>query len=331
MISSGAYDAARRKAAFLDRSEKGRILVMGSDRVAFLHGLLTNDIASLNPGQGCYAAYLTPQGRMITDVWVYVLDDKVLLTVGSDVKDTMLTRLDQLIFTEDVQVTDGDAAFAGMAIVGPDSARVVGTLVKSLPLEKISALPEHGSAAGEFLDGTPVLVIRITDTGEPGYDVLTDLPHASTLGPALTAQQIVRLDRASAEALRIESGVPRFHTDMDEETIPLEAGIESQAISMTKGCYVGQEVIVRILHRGHGRIARKLVGLLFDGAVAPEPHSPVLAGGREAGHVTSSVLSPSLDRAIAMAYVHRDLFEAGTRVTVAGMEGRVTSLPFERP
>src|SRR5262245_35066950 len=113
MISLGAYGSARLNAAFLDRLEKGRIIVSGSDCVAFLHGLLTNDISSLGPGQGCYATYLTPQGRMITDTWVYVLDDKVLLTVGSDVKNRMLTRLDQLIFTEDVQVADGDAAFGG--------------------------------------------------------------------------------------------------------------------------------------------------------------------------------------------------------------------------
>ena len=101
---------------------------------------------------------------------------------------------------------------------------------------------------------------------------------------------------------------------MDEETIPLEAGIESRAISLTKGCYVGQEVIIRVLHRGHGRVARKLVGLVFEGtAAAPAAGMPVEADGRDIGDVTSGALSPALERPIALAYVHRDFVEPGTR------------------
>ena len=105
----------------------------------------------------------------------------------------------------------------------------------------------------------------MTDTGEPGYDVFVDRAQADALSAALGAAGVVEADAATAEAIRIEAGVPLFHRDMDEETIPLEAGIESRAISFTKGCYVGQEVIIRVLHRGHGRVARKLVGLLVDG------------------------------------------------------------------
>src|SRR5204863_3141881 len=123
------------------------------------------------------------------------------------------------------------------------------------------------------------------------------------------------VDPATTEALRIEAGIPKFHRDMDEETIPLEAGIESRAISFTKGCYVGQEVIVRVLHRGHGRIARRLVGLTLEGDDVPQPGTKVQAAGREVGWMTSGVISPALHCPIALAYVQRDFIEPGTRVT----------------
>ena len=108
---------------------------------------------------------------------------------------------------------------------------------------------------------------RVTDTGEAGYDVYVEESHAGALQRALADAGVPAADAETAEAIRIEAGVPRFNRDMDEQTIPLEAGIEPRAISLTKGCYVGQEVIIRVLHRGHGRVARKLVGLAFDDAV----------------------------------------------------------------
>ena len=133
---------------------------------------------------------------------------------------------------------------------------------------------------------------------------------------ALDAAGAIELDQATAEAIRIESGVPLFGRDMDEETIPLEAGIESRAISFSKGCYVGQEVIIRVLHRGHGRVARKLVGLTLDGDQIPAAEDAVRSGDREIGRVTSSTASPARQRPIALAYVHRDFLEPGTQVTV---------------
>jgi folate-binding protein YgfZ len=136
------------------------------------------------------------------------------------------------------------------------------------------------------------------------------------------------LDQETAEALRIERGVPQFNRDMDQETIPLEAGIESRAISFSKGCYVGQEVIIRVLHRGHGRVARKLVGLLCDALPVPAPGATVTAAGRDIGHVTSSARSETLDKPIALAYLQRDFLEPGTAVSIDGQAAVVHQLPF---
>jgi tRNA-modifying protein YgfZ len=325
--SRAGYDAARRHAGLIDRPDQGRILVSGKDRGSYLHGLLTNDIAALQPGTGCYAAWLTPQGRMIADLRVFELGDVILLTVPHDVKDAVLAKLDQFVFTEDVQLGDVTDTFSSVAVVGPQAARVVADTIAGATVEALSAMPEHANRRVEF-EGQPAIVVRVADTGEPGFELFVPAAQREALDAALRGAGVVAVDAATAEVLRIEAGVPKFHQDMDEETIPLEAGIESRAISMTKGCYVGQEVIVRVLHRGHGRVARRLVGLTIDGEAAPPPRVSVEGGGREIGQVTSSALSPAIGRPVALAYVHRDFVTPGTEVSVAGTRAVVTALPF---
>jgi tRNA-modifying protein YgfZ len=326
-VSPKGYDAARRQSAFVDRSARGRIVVSGADRAQYLQGLLTNDIVALQAGHGCYAAYLTAHGRMITDLYLYELGDVLLLTLEGDVKDAVLAKFDQFIFSEDVQLGDVTDAFAQVAIVGPDAARVLSTLLTDVPAQVLSALPEHGNLRATW-HGGPAIVTRASDAGEAGFDLFVARAEFEALTSALAAAGAVALDEAAADVLRIEAGVPRFHRDMDEETLPLEAGIESRAISFTKGCYVGQEVVIRVLHRGHGRVVKKLVGLRLASGSPPESGAVVMSSAREAGHVTSSVMSPALGRAIALAYVHRDFIEAGTALTVGGDEAIVTALPF---
>jgi folate-binding protein YgfZ len=328
-MAASAYQAARRGAAFIDRSARGRLLVSGRDRASYLQGLLTNDIVALKAGEGCYTAYLTAQGRMIADMWVYELGDVILLSTAGEVKDVVLAKLDQFIFSEDVQLGDVTQTFSQIAVVGPESTRMVDGLVGGEHAERLAALSEHANIRAA-IEGQPAIVTRISDTGAPGFDLYVERAQAASVTARLMAAGAVEADRDTAEALRVEAGIPLFHRDMDEETIPLEAGIESRAISLTKGCYVGQEVIIRVLHRGHGRVAKKLVGLLIDDGSPPPPGSMVSAADRDVGHVTSSVVSPALGRPIALGYVHRDFTAPGTPVVVAGRPGAVAALPFVR-
>jgi len=323
MLSPRRYDLVRRHVASIDRSERGRIVVSGADRASYLQGLLTNDIEALRPGGGCYSAYLTAQGRMIADLWVYELGDLILLSLSGDLRTAVMARLEQFIFSEDVQLGDVTETFAQVAVVGPGAAALVTGLLDEAPSVALDALPEHGN-----LRSGDVIVTRVTDTGEPGFDVYVEREQADRLKERLRSAGAIEADAETAEALRIEAGVPLFHRDMDEETIPLEAGIEPRAISMTKGCYVGQEVIVRVLHRGHGRVAKKLVGLTIDGDLVPPAGEPVTSGERPAGEVTSSVRSPALGRPIALAYVQRDFTAPGTELLVGGTRAAVTALPF---
>ncbi len=318
-----AYQAARRQAAWIDRSSRGRIVVSGGDRASYLQGLLTNDIAALKAGTGCYAAYLTPQGRMISDLFVYEIGDVILLSLpDADAKNAVLAKLDQFIFSEDVQLGDVTDAFAQIAVVGPQAEGVVRTLVGG----DVPAV-EHASVRGDIVDGAAI-VTRVTDTGEPGFDLYIEQLRLPLLKKALEAAGVAEMDAGTAEVLRVEAGVPLFHRDMDEETIPLEAGIEGRAINRAKGCYVGQEVIVRVLDRGHGRVARKLVGLSVDGDSVPAPGTAVMSDGKRAGVVTSAVASPSLSRTIALAYLQRDALDAAAPLTVGGAGASVAPLPF---
>jgi tRNA-modifying protein YgfZ len=324
---SPAYSAARERAAYFRRPGRGRIVVSGRDRASYLQGLLTNDVVALGAGQGCYAAYLTPQGRMITDLWVYELGDVMLLSLPAAVKDAVLAKLDQFIFSEDVQLGDVSETFVGLVVVGPASAAVVADVL-GIDAATLSVLPEHGctrvTAAGE-----PVVVLRVTDTGEPGYELLAARERTTSIEAALRNRGLAPVDPEAAEALRIEAGVPVFGRDMDEDTIPLEAGIEPRAISFTKGCYVGQEVIIRVLHRGHGRVARRLVGLSFADDRIDPPGTPLRVAGTDVGSITSSVVSPALGRGIALGYVKRDHATPGTRVeTASGLGAEVVPVPF---
>jgi folate-binding protein YgfZ len=332
------YAVALERAIIADRSPRGIIGVKGRDRQTLLHNLLTNDIAGLRSGEGCYAAYLTPQGRLITDMRVAVLDDLVLVDVEPDVKDDLLQRFDQSIFAEDVRLEDL-SELSVIRIAGPDSATLLVSLVDGFPdwrrvsVPELSALAEYSNV--ELMSGEkPMVIVRDDTLGVPGFDVLLARDLGDRLRAAAEAQGIVRADSETLEVLRVEAGRPRFLVDMDRDTIPLEAGIESRAISMTKGCYPGQEVIIRVLHRGHGRVARRLVGLVVEGDAVPASGDAILKGSQQVGVVTSAVMSRAVEKPIALGYVRREEAEPGRSLAVDSGSGRleavVISLPFRR-
>jgi folate-binding protein YgfZ len=321
------YRAAREGLGLVERRGRGRIMVSGRDRGSYLQGLLTNDVAALKAGQGCYAAYLTAQGRMIADLHVYELGDVILLSVPAGARDTVLARLDQFVFSEDVQLGDVTDTFASVGLLGPDAARALEAIVGGVPETTIAGLPPNGNARATFA-GEPVIVLSLDDAGVAGFEVVIGVAQREAFERACRDAGAVDVPPETAEALRIEAGMPLFHRDMNEETIPLEAGIEARAISLTKGCYVGQEVIIRVLHRGHGRVARRLVGLVIDAASVPEAGAAVTSEGRDIGHVTSATLSPAVGKAIALAYLHRDFTAPGTRVMAGEMPAAVSALPF---
>jgi folate-binding protein YgfZ len=311
MSSPPGYDALLGGSAWVRRTDRGVVRLRGADRVAWLQGLVTNDVSAIAAGQRIYSAYLTPQGRMITDLWVVATPDTLLLDVPEALARSLVARLDGLIFAEDVQIDDASRGMAVLQIFGAPAA-----------------------------DGTDAQMkgwLEIVDStfGVPSRVAYVPIQEADQFASKRLGSHVeVGLD--SLEVLRVEAGVPRFLVDMNEDTIPLEAGLEDRAISLTKGCYVGQEVIVRVTTRGGGRVARKLVGLrLEDGAEPPPAGAAIHAGERAVGRVTSAVFSPRCAGVIALGYVHRDFTEPGTRLEVdhdaRSLAAAVHALPFVAP
>jgi folate-binding protein YgfZ len=326
MTLQDEYRSLKEHAVVASLAPRGQIGVGGVDRASYLQGLLTNDIQALSAGQGCYAAWLTPQGRMLTDLHVLEPGDMILLDLPADQVEATLQRLDGLIFSEDVQLSDLRDSLRGVWVHGPSAAALLGHVLAGA--EGLAAWAEYHNARLRFAGIAPV-VARISQLGVPGYCVYVEPSHSDSLVRALVEAGAREVGRAAIEAARIEAGYPLYGVDMDNHTIPLEAGIEDRAISLTKGCYVGQEIIIRVLHRGGGRVVRKLVGLRLEGTRA-QAGSTIRSGDRDIGSVTSVAESPRLGR-IALGYVHRDFAAPATRVEVQTEEGPIPAVVTPTP
>ena len=303
-------------AGWISRHARGRLRFDGRDAGTFLQALLTNDVEHLARGQGAHCAYLTPQGRMIADMDLYQRGDWMLAAVPSGAATALAARFDALVFSEDVQVSDCSEVLDEIACIGGRAAAWIGAALSIDPAE-LEALAELAQ-----IDAAPGFVARGGDARLPEFRIFAEADAMPAVVAQLEAQGVVPMSAMLVEAMRIEAGRPLFGADMTEETIPLEAGLLERAISTTKGCYVGQEIIVRILHRGGGRVARRLVTLEFEGGVTswPTPGSALEKEGREVGRVTSVAHSPSDGRVVGLGYVVRDLAEIGVWVRLSKAE-----------
>jgi tRNA-modifying protein YgfZ len=305
MFSEEGYRALTNGAGVVRRADRGVLIVTGSDRLTWLQGLVTNDVLALPVGGVCEAAYLTPRGRMITDLRVVNLADRVLLDVPAPVAASLAKRLDSLLFAEQAEIVDSSADLVLVDLHGPEAPQL-------------------------WRDRT---FVRHDVFDLPGATAFIPPREADAFVEALVTAGAVETTLETLNVLRIEAGRPAFLVDMDEHTIPLEAGLEKRAISFTKGCYVGQEVVVRIVHRGGGRVARKLVGLRLAKGQLPRGGEMITASGREVGRLTSATWSPALAAGIGLGYLHRDFVGPGTSVEIQSSTGdpvgaEVTALPF---
>jgi len=323
------YQAVREKAGLIDLSFRVQVRMIGEDRVTFLQGMVSNDIKALRSGDGCAAVLLTEQGRLVADLRVYALDTCLLLDVDARVKEKMIEALSRFIIADDVELEDLSDQQTTIALQGPLPTAVFATAGTPVSLAQEF---QHGEA---MLSGVNVRIVRVSDTGEDGYELL--LPSAQTeqvwqaLLQAGTPLGLRPVGLAALNILRVEAGIPWYGLDMDEGRIVLEVGLE-RAISFSKGCYLGQEVVERATARGH--VNRKLSGLLVQGDTPPASGDKLFHGAQEAGWITSAVVSPRLGRPIALGYVRREHQAPGTQLQIdrqgTPMIAEVTALPFAR-
>jgi folate-binding protein YgfZ len=320
--------AAESTAIIADRSYRGRIRVTGKDRIQFLHNMLSNDVRTLGPGQGQKAAFLSRKGKLVSDLIVYALSESVLLEMEPERLAPLRDTLSRYIVSEDVMLEDRSEQESLISIEGPRAPDL---------LDRLSNERLHELDTFHFIEArvgsTPVRVSAVPRGPGPCYDVAVESEESvSVLKQILqagTQDRVLLAGLRATETRRIERGIPLFGVDMDESHLLLETGLDD-AISFTKGCYIGQEFVARQTHRGH--LNRKLVGMKLEGTSPPRAGDEVVGEGRSLGLVTSATYSPALGSAIALGYVHRDFFEPGTTVGIKSRgtetEARVVELPF---
>ena len=328
------YEALRHGFGLMDLSHRGLIRVRGRDSQRFLNAMLSNETADLQPGQGCYATFLNPKGHMVTDLVVYAEEESYLLEVEPHIVSNFLEAIDFFVISEDVTFVDETGKRAALGLQGSHACNALAALTVQ---ESLRSLAPYGSESCRIA-GCDVWVANRSYTCEPGYLLLVEPGAAEMVWTAIRVLgqgqgfQGCAVGLKALDTLRIESGKPRFGVDMTEATIPVEANL-LDAISYTKGCYVGQEVIARIDARGH--VNRQLVGLLLGDSKLPEAGTKLFAPDREVGWITSATHSPARQQTIALAYVRREFLAPGTilqvRTDAGDVPSTVTALPFCSP
>lgn len=327
------YKALREAAGVIDLSFRGRICLLGNDRVRFLHGQITNDVKKLRPGEGCYAALTTAKGKMESDLNVFNLADELLLDFEPGLTEGISQRLEKYIVADDVQIVDVAPHYGLLSVQGPKAAEVIGAVGLMNNGEKSCSIVKISDATlGEIYLANQPRVSR------SGFDIFVTNDSLGAVADKLIAAAKNAGGRAcgwtALETARIEVGISRFGTDMDETNLPMEC-IESRAMSFNKGCYIGQEVLNRI--HAIGRVAKELRGLrLADNLKSlPRKGDKLFQNGKEVGYLTSAVKSPALNANIALGYVRREANEIGTELVLRTTEGespvKIVALPFVKP
>ena len=297
----------------VDRSERGKLALTGADARAFLAGQVTNDIVGLQAGHGCYAAFLTHKGKMLGDLRVLAADEpsaELLLDTERSTLQALFDMIRRFKIGYDVELHKRTVQCGLLSLIGPRARAIAGA--PELPAT------EHAHRAG-MVAGRDVRFIA-TDCG---VDVLCAADDTEAVRTALVDAGATPVSEAAAEILRVESGRPRYGAELDDSTIPQEAGLNERAVSFTKGCYVGQETVARLFYRGKPN--RHLRGLRLS---EPAPVGAELQlGERVVGRLSSSLVSPA-HGPIALALVRREAAVGDTLAVEGGATAEVVELPF---
>ncbi len=295
----------------LDRSERGKLAFTGAGAKTFLQGQVTNDVEGLAPGHGCYAALLSPKGKMIGDLRILDTGQQLLLDTERGALQGIFNVLHRARIGFDAELHKRTLQSGLLSLIGPQARTLLGSAAGALGAQ------EHDNAPAE-LDGVAALLVA-TDLG---VDLVCDAEQTPALHEALRARGAQPIAEAAAERLRVEHGRPRFGLDLDETTIPQEAGLNERAVSFTKGCYVGQETVARLFYKGKPN--RHLRGLRLS---APAPTGTELTHGERVVGVLGSVVESPLHGPIGLALVRREA-PPGTLLRAGERTAEVVELPF---
>ena len=325
------HTRVRTTVGLIDQSYLGVIKIGGKEGAQFLHGLVTNDIKGLEKGKGVRAAFLTGKGKVMALCRILGLGDEYLIINDPQTHDKVFKYVFPFSYAGDFKADDLSESYRTLSIQGPASLLVM----KEICFEPVPALEENAWIE-TIIAGHHVLVVRANHTGEQGFDILVpqaglqDVWDFALLKGAFHSISPVGL--RALESLRIEAGIPVYGLDADDTNMMLELSL-SDAVSFTKGCYTGQEAVAMATYRGH--VSKKLSGLILADDTLPDLGDKIFKDGKEVGHTTSALKSPSLGSAIAMGYIKFGFFDAGTNLEVqhkeSSLRATVVELPFYKP
>jgi len=319
------HRVVRERVGLIDLAHRTLMRVTGKDRTRYLNGMLTNDIKAHAEGEGCYACLLSPQGKVLADLEVYTLSDAYLIDLEATWKERALDHLNKYLIADDVTLQEMDGVLSLFALQGPEAGGVLQRLVGPLPLP-----PEPYRHLEARYEGVACRVICSDLTGERGFKLIVPQEKAEALWQAMIEASASPVGMAAFNTLRIEAGIPWYGVDFDEGNFPQEADIEERAISFTKGCYIGQEFVIRIAHRGH--VNRRVSGFTLEGEDLPAGGDRIVKDGKEVGRITSVTFSPALGKIVALGMLRRECWEPGTSVEVERggrlLPAVVVPLPF---
>jgi folate-binding protein YgfZ len=331
------YETLRHGAGLADRSAGGRLVLTGADRQRFLNGQVTCDVKALTPGTGAYGFFTSPQGKILADVSVLLHGEEIWLELPPGRDEAIAAQLQKYIIVDRVEVQPL-AGYRVLTLLGPRAAEVLRTLTPTLPESPWSHLSLPGFGDGGD-GGEPVTLVRQDGLGVEAWSLWAPAAVAEELTARLLGvsggQGVRPVGPAALEVVRAEAGIPLYGQDFGAENFPQESGLEARAVSYTKGCYLGQEVVARIHFRGG--VHKGLAGLVFPaGDAVPAAGTKLLYEEKEVGTLRTAVASPALGRPIGLAILHQRALAVGTRVELAdadekGVSGgpaEVHPLPF---
>ena len=307
---AGEYHIARGAAALFDLNDRTQIEITGTDRATFLHNFCTNDIKRLRAGEGCEAFVTSVKGRVLAHIFVFAAPESLWIETVPGSGESLIAHLDRYLITEDVQLHDRTGAVGELFVSGPEAAGSLDRLGMD-----VGELAPFGHAPVTSLPH-PLFVRRVDLLAQPGFLLSAPRVHLADLWSRLTAAGLRPAGHAAFEPLRIEAALPQYGVDITDDQLAQEVARIRQAISFTKGCYLGQEPIARIDALGH--VNRELRGLECESGPVPAAGTPVLAAdtGAEIGQVTSAAFSDGRQAPVALGYLRRQYTKPGTAVRV---------------
>ena len=311
------YNAVKSNVGLFDFSIEGKIIVKGPGRVDFINGLASNDVENLENFNGCYAAFLDKNGKILTDCIVYKFDDFLLINLGIIGKNNIIKKLKDEAALGKSEVEDATLRCALFSLQGPESAELINGIFKS----KIELQSQYQSIIIKTKNDDEeinILIMKNSRTAEEGYDIYVPVSYYKEFKALIIDNgkqyNLKIINNETYDILRLEAGIPLYGVDFDQNNILPE--VTEKAISYEKGCYVGQEIVARVKNIAKGITAKKLRLLEIDSNIIPEKNAKIMADNNEIGYVTSAAFSPKLDNAIALGFVKGGFYDDGMMVTI---------------